>query len=66
MQLNMESNLVFIPDGKPPQDALARTTHMGIGAHQDDLEIMAVAGILECFQQEDKWLWEGISAGWTI
>jgi LmbE family N-acetylglucosaminyl deacetylase len=28
---------------------------MGIGAHQDDLEIMALHGILECFQQEDKW-----------
>jgi LmbE family N-acetylglucosaminyl deacetylase len=28
---------------------------MGIGAHQDDLEIMALPGILECFQNEEKW-----------
>jgi LmbE family N-acetylglucosaminyl deacetylase len=28
---------------------------LGIGAHQDDLEIMALAGILDCFQREDKW-----------
>jgi LmbE family N-acetylglucosaminyl deacetylase len=28
---------------------------LGIGAHQDDLEIMAIDGILSCFQQKDKW-----------
>lgn len=55
MKLNMDSSDIFIPDSTPVMDALARTTHMGIGAHQDDLEIMSVAGILECFQQEDKW-----------
>lgn len=55
MQLYMDSSMVFIPDGKPIQDGLERTTHMGIGAHQDDLEIMALHGILECFQQEDQW-----------
>jgi hypothetical protein len=27
---------------------------MGIGAHQDDREIIAIDGILNCFQQEDK------------
>jgi len=47
--------LIFVPDRKPVESALARTTHMGIGAHQDDLEIMALHGILECFQQEDQW-----------
>lgn len=55
MKLNMESSDIYVPDHIPVLDALARTTHMGIGAHQDDLEIMAVAGILDCFQQEDKW-----------
>ena len=55
MQLYMDSSLVFVPDGKPVDPALERTTHMGIGAHQDDLEIMALHGILECFQQEDQW-----------
>ncbi|HKT10873.1 MAG TPA: PIG-L family deacetylase, partial [Terriglobia bacterium] len=34
--------------------ALARSTHIAIGAHQDDLEIMAYHGILECFGKPDK------------
>jgi LmbE family N-acetylglucosaminyl deacetylase len=46
---------VFIPDGSPAEGAVARTTHLGICAHQDDLEIMAYHGILECFQQKDRW-----------
>jgi LmbE family N-acetylglucosaminyl deacetylase len=55
MKFKLDSAEIFIPDGLPPGEALSRTTHMGIGAHQDDLEIMALAGILECFQREDKW-----------
>jgi len=55
MKLYLESAEIFIPDGEPIQTALARTTHMGIGAHQDDLEIMALSGILDCFQRDDKW-----------
>ncbi len=47
---------IFVPDGLPAGKALARTTHMAIGAHQDDLEIMAIDGILACFQQADRWL----------
>ncbi|MCP4424211.1 MAG: PIG-L family deacetylase, partial [Chloroflexi bacterium] len=35
--------------------AVSRTTHLGIGAHQDDLEIMAYHGILACFDHNDKW-----------
>jgi len=46
---------VFVPDGLAPQEALARTTHMAVAAHQDDLEIMAIAGILTCFQRDDRW-----------
>ena len=55
MKLTLDTAEVFVPDGKPVEAALARTTHMAVGAHQDDLEIMAFAGILECFQREDKW-----------
>jgi len=55
MDLKLDTAEVFVPDGKPVEAALARTTHMAFGAHQDDLEIMAFAGILECFQQNDKW-----------
>jgi LmbE family N-acetylglucosaminyl deacetylase len=36
-------------------EALARTTHLAVSAHQDDLEIMAYDGILACFQQPGKW-----------
>jgi len=46
---------LFVPDGCPSEVALSRTTHMGIGTHQDDLEIMAYPGILECFGREDAW-----------
>lgn len=45
----------FIPDGTEPQAALARTTHLGVGAHQDDLEFMALHGILECFGSAQRW-----------
>ncbi len=55
MRFHFDSAEVFIPDGVSPEDALARTTHLCIAAHQDDIEIMAAAPILECYQQEDKW-----------
>ncbi len=54
MKLNPNADL-FIPDGKPLPEAAARTTHLGIGAHQDDLEFMAYHGIAECFHRQDKW-----------
>ncbi len=46
---------VFVPDNLAPAEALARTTHLGISAHQDDIEIMAYHGIAECFGLKDKW-----------
>ena len=55
MQFHLSTAEIFIPDGLSAEQALARTTHMAISAHQDDIEIMAAAPILECFQQEDKW-----------
>lgn len=44
-----------VPDGRPPEEALARTTHLGIGAHPDDLEIMCWDGVLECFRRPMEW-----------
>jgi LmbE family N-acetylglucosaminyl deacetylase len=44
-----------IPDGKTVPDAISRTTHLGIGAHQDDLEFMAFHGILACYDKDDRW-----------
>jgi LmbE family N-acetylglucosaminyl deacetylase len=55
MQFYSKTAGIFVPDGIPPVQALARTTHLAISAHQDDIEIMAAAPILECFQQEDRW-----------
>lgn len=46
---------IFVPDGLAPREALARTTHMAISAHQDDIEIMAYHGIAECFGRDDRW-----------
>ncbi len=55
MKFHMASAQLFVPDGLDAEAALARTTHMAIGAHQDDLEIMAYDGIIKCFQQTDNW-----------
>lgn len=55
MKFNRDSAQIFVPDGLPVEPALSRTTHLALGAHQDDLEIMAIDGILTCFQREDKW-----------
>lgn len=52
--LNPLARLVT-PDGKTGPDALGRTTHLGIGAHQDDLEFMAFHGILACYDRTDRW-----------
>lgn len=45
---------IYIPDGRPLEEAVARVTHLGIGAHQDDLEFMAYHGILECYDAPGK------------
>jgi LmbE family N-acetylglucosaminyl deacetylase len=55
LHLSVEGAELFVPDGSDAVAAVRRTTHLGIGAHQDDLEIMAYHGILECFQREDRW-----------
>jgi LmbE family N-acetylglucosaminyl deacetylase len=46
---------LFIPDGVEETAALSRTTHLGISAHQDDLEIMAYHGISACYGRTDQW-----------
>jgi LmbE family N-acetylglucosaminyl deacetylase len=55
MQLQSTLAEVFVPDGLPVEEALARTTHLCIGAHQDDVEIMGFRGILDCFHSEENW-----------
>ena len=55
MQFHLPTAEMYIPDGLPVEQALARTTHMTVSAHQDDIEIMASGPILECYQQKDRW-----------
>jgi LmbE family N-acetylglucosaminyl deacetylase len=55
MQFHLPTAEIFIPDGLPVDAGLARTTHLAIAAHQDDIEILAAAPILECFQQPERW-----------
>ncbi len=55
MQFHNSTAEIYVPDGKPIAAALQRVTHLGIGAHQDDLEFMAFHGILECHASKSKW-----------
>lgn len=45
LQLSRPDADICVPDGGPLEAALERTTHLAIGAHADDLEIMAWHGI---------------------
>jgi LmbE family N-acetylglucosaminyl deacetylase len=55
MKFHLPTAEIYIPDGAALPGALERTTHLAISAHQDDLEIMAAAAILDCFQDPAKW-----------
>ena len=50
MRLNNAAADLFDPENLP----LELTTHLCIAAHQDDVEIMAAAPILECYAKKDK------------
>ena len=55
MKLHHPKADLFIPDGTPEKEALSRTTHLAIAAHQDDLEFFAYHGIEACFAKNDAW-----------
>jgi LmbE family N-acetylglucosaminyl deacetylase len=55
MKLSRNDADIFVPDGKEQESALERTTHLCVGAHQDDQEFMAYHGIVECFGKTDAW-----------
>jgi LmbE family N-acetylglucosaminyl deacetylase len=42
---------LFFPHDLSFDQAAEQVTHLGIGAHQDDLEIVALHGILECYHR---------------
>ncbi len=44
---------IYVPDAFNPETALSRTTHLAIAAHQDDIEIMAIDGILKGLSNPD-------------
>jgi LmbE family N-acetylglucosaminyl deacetylase len=54
MELHNSEAEIFVPDGSSVEVALSRTTHVAVSAHQDDIEIMAYHGILECFNKPNK------------
>jgi len=54
MELHNSGAEVYVPDGAAVDAALSRTTHLAVSAHQDDIEIMAYHGILECFGKSGK------------
>ena len=55
MQFKQENSVVFVPDRQPVDQAIRRTTHLAIAAHQDDLEIMSYQGVLQCYGHDDGW-----------
>jgi len=55
MKFDRSTAEIFVTDSTSTELALERSTHMAVGAHQDDLEIMAYDGILKCFQSTDNW-----------
>ncbi len=55
MKLKSKKADIFVPNGADVDEALKRTTHLSIAAHQDDTEIFAYHGIAECFGRSDKW-----------
>ncbi len=55
MKLHNATAEIFVPDGVPVAKALPRITHLGIGAHQDDLEFMAFHGVLACYHSDTQW-----------
>ena len=55
MELTNPSADLYVPDGMPMPEALSRTTHLCVGAHPDDQELMAFHGIAECFGRRSRW-----------
>jgi LmbE family N-acetylglucosaminyl deacetylase len=55
MKLSHPRSDIFVPAGNAtPAAALRQVTHLCIGAHQDDIEIMAHAGISDCLDTPGK------------
>lgn len=55
MRFQQENAILIVPDSFNEMEALARTTHLCIAAHQDDIEIMAAQPIIDCYRKDEKW-----------
>jgi len=55
MKFSRPSADTFVPGKADVGAAMEKITHMGIGAHQDDLEFMAFHGIIACYHHPDEW-----------
>ncbi len=54
MKFHQSTSEFFCPRGEALVEGLKKTTHLGIAAHPDDLEIMAFHGIAECYEHQDQ------------
>ena len=54
MKMSQAQADIFVPDGRDPREALRGVTHLCVGAHQDDIEIMAHGGISDCLDLPGK------------
>ena len=59
MNLSRSDADIFVPESGPsagltPSAALARTTHLCVIAHQDDIEINAYPAVAECYDRADR------------
>ena len=70
MKFTQENYDIYIPnnnnesahgDEESVAAALDRTTYLGIGAHPDDLEFMALHGILHCFDRSNGDCFGGVT-----
>jgi len=57
VNIAVEKNSIdfYVPDQSTDAEALDRTTHLAIAAHQDDLEIIGFHGIGQCYKQSERW-----------
>ena len=53
MNFSSKAASVFCPGGRSEGEAFRSTRQLGVVAHADDLEIAAIKGILDCYEQPE-------------
>jgi LmbE family N-acetylglucosaminyl deacetylase len=54
MKLRSPHASIFVPDGVDLEKALARCTHLAIGTHPDDIELIGMHGIETCYESDTR------------